>query len=458
MSPETNGRSARSRVSRRSVLGTLGTGAVASIAGCIGGGDGGASGTFSIGVLQPISGGLSYYGNQSIWGFASGLAYKTDTDPITDVAAGSETVEAGDVTYELLIRDTQLSPETAQTEATNLVQDEEVDMLFGPTSSGAAERIISTVIKQENIDVPIMVGPAASTSVTSNAEFCSENVFRASENVAMDARSGGRYAATETDVERVFLMGADYSFGRSVVANYRAVFEAEGIEIVGERFVPQEYNEFDGLFQQAVEADAQGVVGGFTVATLPNFLRTAANYDVRIFGGFATEITNAALGQLLPELVDGDLTAESIREAGIGPFTTRYHWNQYDNEINDEFVDMYTGAYSKVPDLFTSGTFTAASAIVQAVQESGSTETADVRNELTGMTVTDTPKGENSYRFQEYNNQAQSAMSIAFPVPTADDLPGEWNASIMPQTPPESTIGADQTTIPADSDQMDCDL
>ena len=409
-----------------------------------------------MGVIQPLTGDLRYYGQQAIWGFASGLSYKTDTDPITDLSVGTRTVEAGDVTYELLLRDTQLSPETAQQRATDLVVDEEVDFLFGPTSSGAAEQVINTVVQESS--TPILVGPAASTSVTSQSEFCNENVFRTSENVAMDARTGGRYAAQNTDIERVFLMGADYSFGQSVVANYRSVFQEEGIEIVGERFVPQGYDSFDGLFQQAVDAGAQGVVGGFTVATLPNFMTTAINYDVRIFGGFATEITNSIVGSVLGNLLGTPLTEQKIRDAEIGPFTTRYHWNQYDNEINDAFVDTYTEAYGKVPDLFTSGTFTAASALVQGIEGSGSTEPGDIVDELTGMTVTDTPKGENGYEFQEYNNQARSEMTVAYPVPSSEDLGDTWGASIMPQTPAAATVDKESTTIPEDSDMMNCSL
>jgi branched-chain amino acid transport system substrate-binding protein len=445
------------RLSRRRVVSALGAAGIGGIAGCTGEfGGGGASGTVRVGVLQPLTGDLRYYGQQSIWGFASGLAYKTDTDPVTDLSVGTRTVEADDVTYELVVRDTQLTPSTAQSRATDLVSQEEVDLLFGPTSSGAAEQVITSVVKQS--DTPILVGPAASASVTATDEFCGENVFRTSENVAMDARSGGRYVAQNLDVDRVFLMGADYSFGQSVVANYRSVFEAEGIEIVGQRFVPQGYDAFDGLFQQAVEAGAQGVVGGFTVQTLPAFLTTAANYDVRVFGGFATEITNSILGDLLGNLLGEPLTEEKIRDAEIGPFTTRYHWNQYDNPINDAFVDTYTDAYGKVPDLFSSGSFTAASALVQAVRESGSTDGADLAAQVRGMTVADTPKGEGGYVFQEYNNQARSAMTVAYPVPTAADLGDRWTASIMPQSPPAATVPKEQTTIPAGSEMMGCSL
>jgi branched-chain amino acid transport system substrate-binding protein len=173
-----------------------------------------------------------------------------------------------------------------------------------------------------------------------------------------------------------------------------------------------------------------------------------------VFGGFATQITTQIVGQTLQNELGTPLTEEKLANANLGPFTTRYHWNQYDNEINSAFVDSYTGAYEIVPDLFTSGTFTAASAIVQAVESGGSTAPADIQAELTGMTVADTPKGQDAYTFQEYNNQARSAMTIADVVPNDEE---NWNAAIKPSEPVE-TIPAGETTIPQDSPEMGCSL
>jgi len=465
------------------VLAALGATGVAGLAGCTGGDDDGAtgtettsaggtgdtegttmgtssdaSGTVRIGVLQPVSGDLAYYGNQSVWGFYSGLAYKAGTDPIAEVTTGQETVTVGDVDYELYLRDTGFSADGAQTAATNLVTDQEVDMLFGCASSGAARRVITTVVGES--DTPAISGPAASAGLTSSSETCSDIVFRASENTAMDARSGGRYVARESDVSSVYLFGADYSFGRAVVNNYEEVLRQEGVEIAGRRFVERGYSDdWEGLLDNAEEAGAEGIVGGFTVATLPALFTSFLNgdYSFRVFGGFATEITNNAVGATLAQSLGEPLTEEKLADVRLGPFTTRYHWNQYDNAINDEFVRMYTDAYGKVPDLFTSGTFTAASAIVQAVESAGSTEGEDIAAALRGMTVTDTPKGENAYTFQEYNNQARSEMTVADVVPTAEEFADTWGAAVQPSDP-VARISGEDATIPADADSMNCSL
>src|SRR6056297_905623 len=106
------------------------------------------SGKVKLGVLQPTSGDLKYYGQQALWGFYSGLAHKAGTDPIGDASTGTKSVTVGDVEYELVVRDTQFSAKKAQSLATDLVKNDEVDMLFGCASSGAANRVIKTVSKQ----------------------------------------------------------------------------------------------------------------------------------------------------------------------------------------------------------------------------------------------------------------------------------------------------------------------
>lgn len=462
------------RVTRREMLGALGATGVVGLAGCANG-DQTPAGTdtdtptegemtptdrsrsVKVGVLQPVSGSLKYYGQQSIWGFYEGFNFKSDSEFRADASTGTKTVTVGDVEYELVVRDTEISADTAQTKATDLVQNEGVDLLWGCTSSGVAGRVIQTVAKPAN--VPILIGPAASAGITSNSATCGESVFRTSENTAMDARSGGTYVAQNTDVSKVYLFGADYSFGRAVVRNYRNVLEAAGVEIVGEKFVERGYSEWPGLLDNAEEAGAEGIVAGFTVQTLPQLFTAFLNgdYSYRIFGGFATEITNGIVGDTLKKVLGEPLTKQKLKQSNLGPFTTRYHWNQYDNAINSAFRGSYIDNYGKVPDLFTSGTFAASSALVQAVEASGSTSGADIAAALRGMTIAETPKGQDAYVFQEYNNQARSEMTVANLVPTTDEWADNWGAAVMPGRPIER-ISGDQATIPADSPEMGCSL
>jgi branched-chain amino acid transport system substrate-binding protein len=49
-------------------------------------------------------------------------------------------------------------------------------------------------------------------------------------------------------------------------------------------------------------------------------------------------------------------------------------------------------------------------------------------------------------------------MTVAYPVPTSDEWSNQWDAAIMPESPPTAEISKDQTTIPKDSSQMGCSL
>lgn len=445
-------------VNRRSFLkrvGAIGGAAgAAGLAGCLGDGDGIEGETLSIGLLQPTSGDIAYYGQHSLMGYFSGLAYKYDVDPPTELTAGTQTMEIDDgPDIELHVEDTQFAAETAQTVAENLVLDEEVDVLLGTSSSASARQVVQEVVDAENI--PFIIGPAADENITASDEFCHEYAFRASEHTGMDARAGGVFAARETDVNQVAIFYADYAFGQSVRDNYQAVLEAEGITVSPVQGVPQGYSEFDGLFENAVNEGAQAVVGGFTVATLPQFISSAVNFDVQIFGAFATLFTAQAMAAVIEGALGEDWTEQDVRDAGIGPLTSRYHWNQYDNPINDAFIDLHIDAYDQVPDLFSAGTFTGSSALVQAVEQADSVDRDDIVDELSGMTVTDTPKGEDGYAFRDGNNQAASAMTVCWPTRTSDEWADAWPAGVMP-TPPVETVPAEDVMTPAE--ELTCDL
>ncbi|MEF8775366.1 MAG: ABC transporter substrate-binding protein [Haloarculaceae archaeon] len=482
-------------ITRRRAVSLLGATGVAGLAGCGGdgeeattttesdGADGGdmttttagdgdgmtttqsVSGAVTIGWLNPHSGALSYYGNHTLWSFYAGLKYRSDgaaSIPESGAGTGEYTISVGDVDYEIIVSDSQGDPGEGQTIATEYVNQDNVDFLVGGTSSATANAVAKNVANQAQ--VPYMAAPAAAVSVTGSPDTCSEYVFRANENVAMDARAGADYVANETDIDRVHIYYADYSFGQDVANNYQRVLENNGVTVTGRVPLPRTYSEdWEGQLDKAQDANAGGIVTGFTVATLPalftTFLNNADRYDFNAVGGLTTWAGSAALGGTVAKVLGEDFTAQDLQDVGMGPFTTRFHWNQYDNEINEAFTETLTSTYGYWPDLFGGGAFTAASGIDQAVRESGSTDSDDIRGALRGMTVTDTPKGENQYKFQAYNGQARSPMTVADVIPTKEDNQEYWPKALLQPAEPKRTYGMDQTTWGVgESDLMTCDL
>ena len=443
-------------ITRRRVISTLGAAGAVGLAGCGGGGDGtttnggGGPDEVSIGMVQPLSGSLQAYGNIAMRGFYTYFGYRGADIP-SEISEGSESFDVDGTTYNVEVRDSGGDQTEAQNAASDMAGD--VTALAGATSSASARAIASNVANQQGI--PYMAGPAASVDITASSEFCSEAVFRASETVAMDAQSGGKYIADETDISSVYIYYADYSFGESVRDNYSRVLEANGVSVAGEQALPPGYSsDWPAQFDQATNAGVDAVIGGFTVATLPSMLGTylANDYDFRFAGGMGTRLSAGALGATLAGSLD-ELTPENIRQSGLGPLTTRYHWNQYDNDINTEANQVHRDNYGTNADLFTSGMFTGASAIVQAIESAGSGQPKDIVDQLYGMSVDTTMKGEGGYQFQEYNNQARSAMTVVDLVPTENKE--YWDAPVKPSAPLQ-TYGMNETSL--SEENTDCSL
>jgi len=460
-------------LSRRKMLRSTGVAGVGAgtfaplLSGCLNTEGLGAEG-LRIGVLQPLSGIVGYWGRMSTFGFISGLAYRYGQDPVPEQRegvsgntvnpVGGETVtfESEDRTYNLLLRDTELNAGTAQEAATDLVTNENVDILFGCISSDATERVIQQVAKPT--DTTYIVGASSSIATVGDPELCGRKIFRANEHTGMEARAEGRYIGQETDTETVYLLGPDNVFGRSFARMYRRSLEENGVEVVGERFVPSGFSEFRGILED-IDEQAQGLGINFTADTLPNFLPTFVDgnvsgaFDLRGYAAFPGRTAMNLIGNVLQSEL-GEITEESIEQSNIGGLASRYHWNQYDNPINDDFVPAYTQAYGSLPDFFTSGSFAAGYAVAQAVEATGSEDGDAVAEEMYGMTVEETPKGEGGYVFQEHNNQAKSEMTIARIVPNEEE---NWNAPIMPSEP-VARISADDAVLPMDDPEMECDL
>ncbi len=104
---------------RRSLLKSAGAIGLASAAGCLSEDGGGDGGSLRIGIMQPLTTSVDYYGQQSLWGFLSGLAYKHDQDPLSVDSPTEETIEGDQYDYELLIEDSEFDADQAQSPLTS---------------------------------------------------------------------------------------------------------------------------------------------------------------------------------------------------------------------------------------------------------------------------------------------------------------------------------------------------
>lgn len=494
------GHMAATSTSRRRVLTALGAGGVLGLAGCLGNGDddgeridgnGTTEETFDglrIGVLGAFSGENGpEFGHQGLTGLLSGFAYKEspneiplDPDPLdldhpTPVEAIHGQVLEYTVdgeTYELHVRDCEDDPRAAERQAIELITQENVDVLFGVSNSDGLIRVANTVVNVH--EVPLLSASGASTAdATANEQSCSELLYRSTETSAMRARAGARYIVEDPmneGLERVSIFVADFSFGRSVRDNYRTILEQEGIDIHSVVTVSQGHSDWHGHIDDAEENDVDVIVYGFTATTgIPFFRDFTTDEDgdpdipaIRIIGDAPSRLGTAEMGisieqrvQDLPGEFEGLTLEDALSIVRFGPFTTGYMWNQYDNPINQRFVEGQRSAYGVNPDLFSGSAFTLGSAIVQAVDEQAELSTDAIIDGLRGMEVADTPKGHNEYVFQEYNNQARSPITVSEIEVNDDEY---WPAPIRVSGNEDAIFRVDKDDVAMPADEMSCDL
>ncbi|GAK13280.1 substrate-binding domain-containing protein [Geomicrobium sp. JCM 19039] len=356
-----------------------------------------------IGVLTSQTGLLEAYGNQMINGFQIGIDYATDG---TREVAGRE--------IEVMIRDTQTDPQVAVQQATELYEDEEVDILVGAADSGDTLAVLPLA---ETYDRIMIVEPAVADAIT--GEEWNPNIFRTGRNSTQDAIAGA--AAIAEEGTQIAVYAPNSSFGLDGAEAFIEEAERLGAEIVLEEYPAPDTTDFTSSVQRVIEADPDYM---FVIWAGSNTPWGSFN-DMGLTDRGITISTGApdiaALGTM------GDLI-------GMEGFSV-YHYTLPDNEVNDYLISEHEEEHGSPPDLFTAGGMASAMAAVQALEESEGAADADTLIKvMEGMTF-DTPKGPMTFRAEDHQ-----ALQTMYSITLEDNPDYEYPLPILNEAlEPEQT-------------------
>lgn len=348
-----------------------------------------------IGLMVDQSGILTIYGYELEYGFKLGLLYAAGIEPSeydSIDAALADVVVAGRP-VEVIVRDNGSNPETAASQARELIEQEGVEFLVGAPSSGVMTGVQQTALDN---DVILFAAPAASPNIT-GANF-NENTFRVCRNTFQDFLAFAPFATAELGTNFVIL-AIDTDFGRASAAA-AGVLASAGISFVGDPIlVPAETTNFTPYLQQVLNSGAD--------AMLPIW---AGDGSVTLFQQIAELGVYEQLA-VVAAFNSNDIVAVSDPST-IGTISwIVYHYSFPDNEINDWMVENHIAVYNDVPDLFTECSFATAQALVAAVEAAeGDTLPETLIPILEGM-IFDGPKG--VYGIRPSDHQALVPMYIA---------------------------------------------
>ncbi len=351
--------------------------------------------TLRIGLLTDESGALTIYGYELEYGFKLGLLYAAGIDPseYESIDAALADVVIGGRSVEVLVRDNGSDPDTAASQARELIENEGVEILVGAPSSGVTVGLQQIAL---DYDVVLFAAPGASPAIT-GANF-NVNTFRVCRNTYQDFLSFVPYAQENLGTDFV-IFAADYEFGRASAGAAQAVLGAGGINFVQDTiFAPLETTDFTTYIQQILDSGADAVLpiwAGDTSVTLFQQLDELGVKD-------QMAVVAAFNSNNIVALSD---------PSNIGNVSwIVYHYTAPQNEINDWLVEKHIAMYEDVPDLFTECGFATAQALATAVEgTSGDTSVAALTEVLEGLTF-EGPKG--TYIIRPGDHQALVPMYI----------------------------------------------
>jgi branched-chain amino acid transport system substrate-binding protein len=384
---ETSERTVQSVSSRRKFMASAGAAGALALAGCGGGSTGGAD-TVTVASLNPMSGAYSSLGPNQRLGAELARDQINNNDDY-------------DFEFELVEGDTQTEASAASNEAQSLVQQDGAEFIVGAISSSVALGLNEFASQTGNF---VYFSGGAAVPITGSS--CNEWVFRFETNTAMIAEAISEYSVNNLGTN-VWFHIANYAYGDSVYNRVKSRMQSASGDFneVGKSESELGSSNFGSYISQISNSSADIVVLGMTGGDLVSFTNQAANQgltdEVAVVGPTQTVLAGTGANSLgtyggvryLPKLETGD---------------------------NQQFVDAYQSENDSLPGNFARVGYDSLRLIAKGMNDAGSTDHEDVRDQLEGSTYT-TVLGDITLR--EGDHQATNPTWMGELVESDSDIP-----------------------------------
>jgi branched-chain amino acid transport system substrate-binding protein len=310
----------------------------------------------SVGVFAPYSGPFAPWGGSMTTG--------------TELAKADLEAEF-DITVQVHEYDTETDPAAAQERMQRAVISDGIDFAHGGVSSAVAGSLGSWA---SDNGVPFITQGASDTLTGSD---CASHMFRAYPSNTMMARSVGAPMADEAD--SWYLLYTNYIWGQTGQEVIGSVLEENGATVVGKDAVPGPGNQdFTQYINNVENSDADGVA-----MIVPGLDARAAAGQLRN-RGLDEELS--VMFHQFEDLVMWGLDEEAASMVDVGP-------TGWVNTVSggDEFKQRVADAGETDPFSRHYMAYVSVDQLVRAAMRAGTTDGDDIRSELEGHEITDSP-------------------------------------------------------------------
>ena len=286
-------------------------------------------------------------------------------------------------TVELISADTGGNPGGTKTKAQELIERDQVDMIFGPLAAFELLAITDYVAAHKT--------PILSLAAAEDMSQRKPNPYfvRASGTSAQNMHPLADYAAKELKYKSVITISEDFAFGYEQMGGFQRVFEDDGGRVVKKLWPPLVTPDYTPYLAQLTGVDA--VVQGFAGSNPLKFMKQYADAGLKLpvlGGGTAGD----------------DALLKSFGGEAIGMISASAYTSDLDSPDNKRFVAGMVRDYGSIPGLYAAGLYINGMVAEAALEKlGGNTDDKDaVIKALRAVSLTDSPRG--PFHFDHFGN------------------------------------------------------
>lgn len=281
-----------------------------------------------------------------------------------DLAFSEIGYQVANKNIEIIIGDSKGDPTVAVDVARKMVEDDKVDVIVGATTVGenfALATYCNEVGIPHLLNTPFPIGAVADN----------EWVIAAGGTPTQLTSPMGDYLYTQLNYTKIDIVTQDNMSGRAFLTPLTTTFKARGGEVVQETYTAFPAPDFAPYFTALKPADAvvAWTAGADAIKFLTQYHEMGIDEDLPLVGAFQ--------GSFLVPIVLDEL-APANAEAYIGDLVPSPYTPTLDTDINRDFVAAVQANMDMVPDDSTSGPYTVALVIIEALKATDGDTTPEV--------------------------------------------------------------------------------
>ena len=284
---------------------------------------------------------------------------------------------------ELIVGDTGGNPAGTKAKAQELIERDNVDMIFGPLAAFELLAITDYVAAHKT--------PILSLAAAEDMSQRKPNPYfvRASGTSAQNMHPLADYAAKELKYKSVITISEDFAFGYEQMGGFQRVFEDTGGRVVKKLWPPIVTPDYTPYLAQLTGVDA--VVQGFAGSNPLKFMKQYKDAGLKLpvlGGGTAGD----------------DALLKSFGDEAVGLITASAYTSDLDTPVNKQFIAGMVRDTGAIPGLYAAGLYINGMVAEAALKATGgNTEDKDAFiKALRAVSLEDSPRG--AFHFDHFGN------------------------------------------------------